>query len=65
MNLSIKIFLTAVALVLLIGLGVNAWNYFAYGGLTGSFLSVAIIAMAYGVVTTGLGVSIHKIWSKA
>jgi hypothetical protein len=65
MNLYMKAVSTAVAIVLLVTLGINAWNYFAYGGFTGSFFSVAVIAMAYGFAATAIVVLLTKIWTKS
>lgn len=67
MNLSTntKVISTVAALVLLIAMIISAWNYFAYGGLTGSFLSIAVIAGAYGFSFTAIVVLIKKIWAKA
>jgi hypothetical protein len=65
MKFSMKVLLTAIAIVLLIVLGINAWNYFAYGGFTGSFFSIAVIAMAYGFAATAIVVLLTKIWTKS
>jgi hypothetical protein len=65
MKFSMKAVSTAAALALLVVLGINAWNYFVYGGLTGSFASVAFIALAYGFAATAIVVLIIKTWTKS
>lgn len=64
MNTIVKLLLTTLFLIVACMVGANGYEYFAFGGLKGSFSSIALVALAHVGFIAAMVAFIVLIWRK-